>query len=445
MSAEKTTTIAVPLGSGRGRRLKFEALALKVLSGPDAGLEITLSLPTIRIGTAPDNDLILHDRSVSRHHAEIRSTPKGYLFRDLGSTNGSFIESLRVTEAILGMEVTGMLGRTQILLRHLTEEHEIAVVQDNQLGSLVGGSQPMRELYGFLRAVAPTPTTLLIQGESGSGKELVARTLHQLSHRNGPFVIFDASVTDRELIRSDLFGHLKGAFTGAASSREGAFRKANQGTLFIDEIGELPLELQPRLLRALENREVTPLGSDQPIRVDVRVIAATHRDLAAMVQAGTFRADLFYRLSVITIDVPPLRDIPEDIPLLVQHFLKQRALDCHLTPAALKTLQAYSWPGNIRELRNVLERAAALAKGKSIHPQDLHFLPLSTAEESPSQSSLSPSPPGSRLKALERQMIQEALARNRHNKAATARELGISLSTLKRRLKEYAIPSQRRP
>ncbi|QBQ53091.1 sigma 54-interacting transcriptional regulator [Nitrosococcus wardiae] len=444
MSSEKTTTIAVPRPS-RGRRLKFKALALKVLSGPDAGLELTLSLPIIRIGTALDNDLILHDRSVSRHHAEIRSTPEGYLFRDLGSTNGSFIESLRVTEAILGMEVTGMLGRTQILLRQLTEEHEIAVAQENQLGPLVGGSQPMRELYGFLRAVAPTLTTLLIQGESGSGKELVARTLHHLSRRNGPFVVFDASVTDRELIRSDLFGHTKGAFTGAAGSREGAFRKANQGTLFIDEIGELPLELQPRLLRALENREVTPLGSDQPVRVDVRVIAATHRNLAAMVQAGTFRADLFYRLSVIIIDVPPLRDIPEDIPLLVQHFLKQRGLDCHLTPAALKALQTYSWPGNIRELRNVLERAAALTKGNPIHPQDLHFLPLATAERSSSKPPPSQPPAGSQLKTLERQMIQEALARNRYNKAATARELGISLSTLKRRLKEYAIPFQKQP
>lgn len=444
MFPEKTTTIAVSMGPDKGWRLKFDALSLKVLSGPDAGLEATLSLPTIRIGSASNNDLILRDRSVSRHHAEIRATPEGYLFRDLNSTNGSFIQSLRVTEAVLGAEVTCMLGRTQILLRQLTQEHEVPVGRERQLGPLVGGSQPMRKLYGFLRAVASTPTTILIRGESGAGKELVAHTLHQLSHRAGPFVVFDASVTDRELIRSDLFGHLKGAFTGATGNREGAFRKAAHGTLFIDEIGELPLELQPRLLRALKNREITPLGSDQPIRVDVRVIAATHRDLAAMVQAGTFRADLFYRLSVITIDVPPLRDIPEDIPLLVQHFLKQRGLECHLTPAALEALQSYSWPGNIRELRNVLERAAALAKGKSIHPQDLHFSSLAPNQKAFPGARSSPPASGAQLKAMERQMIQEALGRNQHNKAATARELGISLSTLKRRLKEYAITSPRR-
>jgi DNA-binding NtrC family response regulator len=199
---------------------------------------------------------------------------------------------------------------------------------------------------------------VLLLGESGSGKELAARTLHELSGRTGPLVVFDASVADRELINSALFGHTKGAFTGATRPRAGHFREANGGTLFIDEIGELPLELQPRLLRALENREVIPVGADRPVPVQVRVIAATHQDLPAMVQEGRFRADLFYRLSVIPIQVPPLREIQEDIPLLVKHLLHKLSLPCHLSPEAMEALMCYHWPGNVRELGNTLERAA---------------------------------------------------------------------------------------
>jgi len=444
-STEQTGTQGIPALAEHGRRLQFESIYLRVVAGPDAGLEITLSVPTLRIGTATDNDVVLSDRAVSRHHAAIHMTAQGLALRDLGSTNGTFVNDLRITEAYLTPGVECTLGYSRLLVEQRTEERPVAISEQDHLGELVGASAQMRELFGLIRAVAPTPTTIQIIGESGSGKELVARTLHELSGRQGPLVVFDASVTDPEMVRNDLFGHIKGAFTGAAGSREGAFRQAHGGTLFIDEIGELPLDLQPRLLRALENREVTPIGADKPVRVDVRVVTATHRDLEAMVQAGAFRADLFYRLSVVPLRVPPLRQIPEDMPLLVDTLMRRLGLGCRVSAEAMAALQRYSWPGNVRELRNVLERAAVLSRGQPIRPADLQLPEVKSSTDAPvtpaagAETPANAPPSAAHLKGIERQMIIEALARNRNNKAAVARELGIPLSTLKRRLKEYQI------
>ncbi len=451
-------------------RVQFEAIELRVIAGPDAGQELSLGLPSVRIGTAADNDLVLTDRAVSRRHAEIRMTPEGLLLRDLGSTNGTFINDVRITEAYVPANAECRLGYSRLSIRQHTEERKVAVPRQDHLGELVGASERMRELYGLIRAVAPTPTTVHLHGESGAGKELVARTLHALSGRPGPLVVFDASVTDPEMVRNDLFGHIKGAFTGATGSREGAFRQAHTGTLFIDEIGELPLDLQPRLLRVLETREVTPIGSDRPLRVDVRVITATHRDLETMVGAGAFRADLFYRLSVVPIEVPALREIPEDIPLIARHLCERLQLNCRISEAAMTALQNYSWPGNVRELRNVLERAAVMCGEREIQPEDLRLsketrlsreagavrAPAPTASTPAATTATPASPPSqpppavksstaaarAHLKDMERQMILESLARNQNNKAAVARELGIPLSTLKRRLKEYRISDE---
>ncbi len=440
-------------------RVQFEAIELRVVAGADAGLEMSLGLPNVRIGTSPDNDLVLTDRAVSRRHAEIRMTPNGLLLRDLGSTNGTFINDVRITEAYIPPDAECRLGYSNLLIRQRTEERKVAVPRQDHLGELVGSSERMRELYGLIRAVAPTPTTVHLHGESGSGKELVARTLHTFSGRSGPFMVFDASVADAEMVRNDLFGHIKGAFTGATGSREGAFRQAHTGTLFIDEIGELPLDLQPRLLRVLETREVTPIGSDKSSRVDVRVITATHRDLAAMVRTGAFRADLFYRLSVVPIELPSLREIREDIPLIARHLCQQLQLNDRISAAAMAALQSYPWPGNVRELRNVLERAAVMCGDREIHPEDLRLpkvalapapafpvaapLPSPVPSPVPAEPVSIPKPGGAdartHLKEMERQMIVEAMERNRHNKAAVARELGIPLSTLKRRIKEYQI------
>ncbi|MDQ5909442.1 MAG: hypothetical protein QG599_1537 [Pseudomonadota bacterium] len=444
------TEIIVAASASR-LRVQFEAIELRIVAGADAGLEISLGLPTVRMGSALDNDVVLTDRAVSRRHAEIRMTPNGLLLRDLGSTNGTFINDVRITEAYIPPDAECRLGYSTLLIRQRTEERKIAVHRQDHLGELVGSSPRMLELYGLIRAVAPTPTTVHLHGESGTGKELVARTLHTFSGRSGPFVVFDASVADPEMVRNDLFGHIKGAFTGATGSREGAFRQAHTGTLFIDEIGELPLDLQPRLLRVLETREVTPIGSDKSSRVDVRVITATHRDLAAMVHTGAFRADLFYRLSVVPIELPALREIATDIPLMAQHLCQQLQLNDRISAAAVAALQNYSWPGNVRELRNVLERAAVLCGDREIRPEDLRLpkvaavpgsMPSATVQPLPSEFAPVAKPSAdarAHLKDMERQMIVEAMERNRNNKAAVARELGIPLSTLKRRLKDYQI------
>ncbi|MGA7982666.1 MAG: sigma 54-dependent Fis family transcriptional regulator [Chromatiaceae bacterium] len=442
---DPAATQVIRASSHASRRIKLECIELEVTSGPEAGMRAKISLPSIKIGTAADNDVVLTDRTVSRHHAEIRITAQGLVVQDLDSTNGTFCNDVRVVEAFLQPDVRCSLGQTDIRITQCTEEHPYEISHEKRLGHLVGATEPMRELYGLLRAVAPSPTTILITGESGSGKEVVARTLHDLSGRRGPLVVFDASVTDPEMVRNDLFGHVKGAFTGALGAREGAFRRADGGTLFIDEIGELPLELQPRLLRALESREVLPVGSDQPVKVNVRVVAATHRDLEAMVQQGSFRADLFFRLSVITVRVPPLREIKDDIPLLMRNFLSELGLQCRLSRRALSAMYDYDWPGNVRELRNVLERATVLCQGQEIEPEHLRLLDAGPSrivapEVTPGlhQPASAASAPA-QLKTLERQMIKDAIERNGNNKAAAARELGIPLSTLKRRIAEYQI------
>ncbi|NEX19180.1 sigma 54-dependent Fis family transcriptional regulator [Thiorhodococcus mannitoliphagus] len=444
-TADPSSTQVMPAADAAARKIRLERIELDILLGPDAGREVKLTLPSVKIGTASDNEVMLTDRTVSRHHAEIRMTQEGLLLSDLGSTNGTFLNGLRVKEAYLGAESVLALGSTEIRIGAGTEERPYEVARETQLGGLVGGTEPMRELYGLIKVVAPTPTTVLITGESGSGKEVVATTLHERSGRRGPLVVFDASVTDPEMVRNDLFGHIKGAFTGATGAREGAFRRADGGTLFIDEIGELPLELQPRLLRVLESREVSPVGSDQPVKVDVRVVAATHRNLEAMVQAGEFRADLYYRLSVICLRVPPLREIKADIPLLVQSFADKMGMSSRLTEDAERALLEYHWPGNVRELRNVLERAAVLCRSQEIRPEHLRLMDLgaasrpSTMGDTSAGSSAAVAQSPGELKAMERQMISDAMARNRNNKTAVARELGIPLSTLKRRITEYGL------
>ncbi|WP_373506515.1 sigma 54-interacting transcriptional regulator [Thiocapsa sp.] len=432
-------------GAAELRRIEFECIVLEVIDGPDAGLCTKVSAPSLQLGSAADNDVVLTDPTVSRRHAEIRITNQGLLVRDLGSTNGTFCNDVRVIEAFLKPEMTCALAGTKLRVTRELETRQYSLGDEQRLGGLVGGSKPMRELYGLLRAVAPSAATVLIRGESGSGKEVVARTLHALSGRLGPLVVFDASVTDPEMVRNDLFGHVKGAFTGASGAREGAFRRAHGGTLFIDEIGELPPDLQPRLLRALESREVMPVGSDEPLKVDVRVLAATHRDLDAMVRDGTFRSDLFFRLSVITVPVPPLRVMREDIAHLAQHFVEQLGLGCGLSQAALDALTRYHWPGNVRELRNVLERAAVLCGGRAIAPADLG-LPMAMdprADDPETGVAEGDAVPRSdvpaHLRQLERQMIEQALTRNQQNKSAAARDLGISLSTLKRRIAQYGL------
>jgi transcriptional regulator with GAF, ATPase, and Fis domain len=351
---------------GQIERLTTRAYSLEVTEGPDAGKRLSTRERVVRIGTSPECDLELNDGAVSRLHARIEVDPAGHRLIDDGSKNGSFVEGLRVRDVFLRPGASLRIGKNIIRYQPGDEEVEIALSRADRFGELLGDSKSMREIFAILERVAPTDMTVLVEGESGTGKELVAEALHTHSQRrDGPIVVFDCSAVAPNLIESELFGHLKGAFTGATGTRAGAFERADGGTLFLDELGELPLDLQPKLLRALEKREVRPVGGDRPISTDVRVVAATNRNLQKEVESGQFRQDLYYRLAVIRVVLPPLRRRPEDIPLLVRHFLAQlnaqTSQDVQIGYETILKLQAHRWPGNVRELRNFVERAAMLA------------------------------------------------------------------------------------
>ncbi|MFO0725978.1 MAG: sigma 54-interacting transcriptional regulator [Myxococcota bacterium] len=319
---------------------------------------------SLRIGSADSCDLPLVDPSASRIHCEIALEAEGIRLRDLGSTNGTFAAGLRVVEAFLPDVISLRVGATNLELRALPELVEEALPTTDGFGALVGESPKMLSLFRTLARVASSDFTVLLQGESGTGKEVVAESIHAESGRkNGPFVVFDCAAIPAGLMESELFGHTKGAFTGASAARVGMMEQADGGTLFLDEIGELPLELQPKLLRALEKREVRPVGGDSARKVDVRIIAATHRELAGEVNAGRFREDLYYRLAVVRVAIPSLAERPSDLPLLVRHFLSRSLgaaevdrILARLGSSGLERLKAHRWPGNVRELRNVVER-----------------------------------------------------------------------------------------
>ena len=332
----------------------------------------------IYIGSHPDCDFCIQNSSISRHHAKIELDEKGYRLIDLDSKNGTFIGDLRIQEIYLNSPMTFRCGSVDINYELGGDEIEVSISGEDHFGGLLGQSVAMREIFGLLERVAPTPATVLIEGESGCGKELVAAAIRQHSERaNKPFVIFDCSAVSKDLIESELFGHTKGSFTGAVSDRKGAFLQANGGTLFLDEIGELSLDLQPKLLRALENHMIRPVGSEKTMTVDVRVIAATNRSLAREVENGNFREDLYYRLAVIKIDLPPLRKRKEDLPLLVEHFLDDASKKFNrpapnVTFSTMQKLRAYNWPGNVRELRNFIERACLLSNDNRIETKFLN-------------------------------------------------------------------------
>jgi DNA-binding NtrC family response regulator len=295
----------------------FRRFRLTVLEGPDAGRACGPEGDRATVGSAPGADLVLTDRTVSRVHFEIGVSAEGFLLRDLGSTNGTYLEGYRVREVFLRDGARLGVGQTLIEFGLDEREREVELSAQHTFGPLAGADPSMRRLFATLTRIAPTDATVLIEGETGTGKELVAQAIHQHSRRrDGPFVVVDASSLPATLIESELFGHEKGAFTGATLAKAGAFEEADGGTVFLDELGELPLELQPKLLRVLEAREVRRIGSAHaPRRVDVRVIAATNRDLRRLINQGLFRADLYYRLAVVSVLLPPLRERPGDIPL----------------------------------------------------------------------------------------------------------------------------------
>jgi DNA-binding NtrC family response regulator len=349
---------------------------LVAIAGPGLGRALAMSSALATVGRHPTNDLVLHDPQVSGVHLELRRVGERVHVRDGGSTNGTWLGPHRITEIELAAGGEIKVGATTLRLELDDASATAAVSLLNAFGELVGQSTEMRELFATLERVAPKGLGVLVQGETGTGKEEVARALHDRSPRaSQPFVVIDATALPETLAESLLFGHEKGAFTGADQRRIGFFEAATGGTVFIDEIGELPATLQSKFLRVLERQEVVRVGGHAPMKIDVRVIAATHRDLRHEIEAGRFREDLYYRLAQVRVMLPPLRDRLEDIPILCQKLLTslpgQRDVPVLIEQGALDFLATQPWPGNVRELRNVLARAAAMAQDGIVRRHDV--------------------------------------------------------------------------
>ncbi|HET9989613.1 MAG TPA: sigma 54-interacting transcriptional regulator [Kofleriaceae bacterium] len=341
-------------------------LRVRVDGGPDAGVVCAPDDGArLAIGTAEDNALVLRDTAVSRYHLELARTADGVAVTDLGSRNGTWVHGVRVERAIVAAGTQLKLGDTTLTVEDAGNTVVPPASEVPRSAELVGDSEAIREVARLVHKLARVDSSVLIQGETGVGKEVVARAIHEASpRRTHELVIVDCGSMPASLIASLLFGHERGAFTGADQRRPGAFERANGGTVLLDEIGELPLDVQPALLGVLERRAFTRVGGSQAIDVDVRVIAATHRDLRAEVNAGRFRADLYYRLAVAKILIPPLRERPDDIEMLVAHFVQRLTGVAELGPLApaIEQLKAHPWSGNVRELRNVVEAAVVMGE-----------------------------------------------------------------------------------
>jgi DNA-binding NtrC family response regulator len=414
-----------------------------VIKGPDRGEQVSLADKAVTFGSAPNCDLVLSDKTVSRRHVEAYLDGNQTIVRDLGSTNGTYIQGSRFKEIAVGFGAEIKLGKTVIKFLPEEEVVEPVEVESDHFGQLYGRDVKMRRLFALLEDIAPNDATVLIEGETGTGKELIAEEIHNHSRRSGgPFVVFDCGAVPHELIESALFGHVKGSFTGAVQDRRGAFAEANGGTIFLDEIGELAIDLQPSLLRALDKRSVRRVGSNQYDRVDVRVIAATNRDLRDEVVKKTFREDLYYRLAVIRVHLPPLRERGRDIDLLVEHFIKQFSGNTPRKPTVddMQRLKAYGWPGNVRELRNVMERACVLAKGDSLALDDalgadgIGQPALGIRTDLPFKEAK-----GQLVELFEREYIVDLMKRHKMNLSAAAREAQIDRKHLRELIRKYGL------
>ncbi|EYF01958.1 sigma-54-dependent Fis family transcriptional regulator [Chondromyces apiculatus] len=435
-SPHRPTLTASPDGA-----LEVPTLEAVVTLEGGRSLAAPLSLTPLVIGSSPECDLTLADARVSRRHCELVLTERGVMLKDLGSKNGTLIGDVRIVEAQLAPGKTATIGAASLVVREAGAPSILPLSTSTRFGDVVGSTLPMRVLFARLERAAVTQETILVLGESGTGKELIARGIHAASpRRDGPFMVFDCGALSPNLVEAELFGYVRGAFTGAHAARAGLLEQAEGGTLFLDEIGELPLDLQPKLLRALESRQVRRLGSSTYKGFDARVVAATHRDLAGRVAEGAFREDLYYRLAVVQVVVPPLRERREDIPLLVQRFLALQTPPLSLKdlpPGALEMLRSHHWPGNVRELRNtvarlvlfpdlgeqaILKRPAREGEG----PRPLTALPLREAREMA-------------VEQFERAYISEKLREHGGNVAQAADAMGVSRQLVYRLMERYGL------
>jgi DNA-binding NtrC family response regulator len=372
------TTTILRIGE-RPVALEVRGFQLEVVDGPNAGQIARPTRRSLIVGSDAPSDLVLTDPAVSRQHFRIDAEEE-YILRDLGSTNGTRVGGVRVREVLLDDGAVITCGATRLAFKHTDAPMRIELATDDGFEGLIGRSVAMRELFALLAKIAVTDAPVLIEGETGTGKERVARAVHVRSRRAArPFVVFDCGAVPPTLIESELFGHEKGAFTGATERRAGVFERAGGGTVLLDELGELQLELQPKLLRVLESNEVFRVGAQKPTPIDARVVAATNRDLQARVTEGQFREDLYYRLAVVTLKVPPLRERREDIPVLAAHFARDRIFPGGAEggrgwETIFEFMKGHDWPGNVRELRNVVERAVIMSDPKRLTGDPLDAL-----------------------------------------------------------------------
>jgi DNA-binding NtrC family response regulator len=424
---------------GRATELRLRRFRLEIVAGADAGKSEDFSVASVRVGGRPPADFVLADERVSGLHFEVRLDEHGFRLLDLGSTNGTFVAGVRVNDVYLRAPALVEAGDSRVRLVSLADSVEVPLSAGDRFGPLVGASVVMRALFARLERLAAVDTTVLVTGETGTGKDLVAEAIHLASPRRAqPFEIVDCGAVAPNLIESALFGHARGAFTGAATAQAGAFERAHGGTLFLDEIGELPLDLQPRLLRAVEHRQVRRLGASEPVAVDVRVVAATNRDLALEVSRGRFREDLYFRLAVAHLHLPPLRERKEDLPLLVEHLLSTMGGAGFLSPRTLELLAKHDWPGNVRELRNALERAARLGE-TPVDTGELGVLSPERAASAPADDPVSVPIDLDRpfkdhkqqvVEAFERAYVSALVRRHGGNVSAAARAAGLDRMSL---------------
>jgi two-component system, NtrC family, response regulator GlrR len=450
--SEPSVTLATRILHEAGRTVRRVA---RFRLRPDGGAAVESGETAFRIGSREGNDLVLPDTTVSRIHAEIVATAAGFLLRDLGSTNGTWVDDWRVGEIYLRPGARLRFGRAQVVFDLVGDESEVEISSRDRFGPVLGRSAAMREVFAVLERAAKSDATIVLEGESGTGKELAAEAIHRMSPRaDRAFAVFDCASVPATLVESELLGHEKGSFTGATSRRIGRFEEADGGTLFLDEVGELPLDLQPKLLRALEKRELRRVGGSETIGVDVRIVAATNRDLAREVNRGAFREDLYYRLAVVRVKLPPLRERLEDLPLLVEHFVTQllasdparaqRALD-GIGESTWKELRAHPWPGNVRELRNFVERTLALSG-----PKDAFGAGALAAPVAGPTPLASPAPSGGvdlgrsflelkqeTLARFEEAYLKGILAAHEGNYSRAAAAAGLDRMYFKRLLKKY--------